>query len=80
MEGIEVDVTANLVLELNDKEKEIKHLKQLNKQLNKEIKLLKNVISRYQEALDARIDGDKNIEYRGKDGHEIDYIEVDEKA
>lgn len=80
MEGIEVDVTANLVLELNDKEKEIKRLKQLNKQLNKEIKLLKNVITRYQEALDANMNSDKNIEYRGKNGLEIDYMEIDEKA
>lgn len=80
MEGIEVDVTANLVLELNDKEKEIKRLKQQNKELKKDIKRLNNTLERYREALDARIDGDKNIEYRGKNGLEIDYMKIDEKA
>lgn len=80
MEGIEVDVTASLSKENADLLQQIKKLKNDKKQLNKEIKLLKNVINRYEEALNVNMQGDKNIEYRGKNGLEIDYIEVDEKA
>ena len=80
MEGIEVDVTASLSKENADLLQQIKKLKNDKKQLNKEIKLLKNVISRYEEALDIKVNGDKNIEYRGKKEMEIDYMEIDEKA
>jgi len=80
MEGIEVDVTASLTKENADLMQQIKRLKQQNKEQRKEIKMLKNTLTRYQEGLDARMNGDKNIEYREKKGLEIDYIEVDEKA
>ena len=63
MDGmIQVDVTASLSKENADLLQQIKKLKNDKKQLNKEIKLLKNVISRYQEALDIKMNEDKNIE------------------
>lgn len=77
MQGIEIDVTAELTKENADLMQQIKKLKNDKKQLNKEIKLLKNVISRYQEALDANVSRDNNIEYRGKKEMEINYMEID---
>ncbi len=65
MEGIEIDVTASLTKENADLMQQIKKLKNDKKALNKEIKLLKNVISRYQEAIDMQMKDSKEIK-RGK--------------
>lgn len=73
MDGIEIDVTASLTKENADLMQQIKKLKNDKKALNKEIKLLKNVISRYQEAIDMKMKDSKEIK-RGK-GIEIDYME-----
>lgn len=81
MDGmIQVDVTAELTKENADLMQQIKRLKQQNKELKKDIKRLNNTLERYREALDAKMDGDKNIEYRGKKEMEINYMEIDEKA
>lgn len=78
MQGIEIDVTAELTKENADLMQQIKKLKQDKKQLNKEIKLLKNVINRYEEALNAKMNDEDKWEYRGKKDMEIDYMEIDE--